>query len=483
MAEFPASLLDSTEQPGIRNVALALLTDARSERDRLATAPADGDALHDFRVAVRRLRSWMRAHREALGAGSLRAADRALRRVAQATNGSRDAEVFVAWLEEARTALPARQQVGVAWLLREVAADRPSGPDLVLGGVAAHFARADELLSERLPLYRVVHHVSEGTHEPAFAAAMALCVRRHAAALRRRLHRAQGGLDDAAVHRARIAGKRLRYLLEPVAPHLTEGSAVIDQLKALQDALGDIHDSHVWFEGLRRRFERLAADEARRLADASESPEPAANWPDVRPGLLAVTGSLRDRTRERQGAVALAWDKRACDNLLAAVERLAAAIDHHGVGLQEIERKFLLYALPEHWPEGEVLFIDQGYLPGARLIERLRRVRTRDRERYYRTVKSGTGLARMELEEETTREVFDAMWPLTVGRRVSKRRHRIPDGEVVWEVDEFTDRSLVLAEVELRRVDQDVVLPDWLAPTVARDVTGEPEYVNANLAR
>ena len=66
---------------------------------------------------------------------------------------------------------------------------------------------------------------------------------------------------------------------------------------------------------------------------------------------------------------------------------------------------------------------------------------------------------------------------------MSKRRHRIPDGEVVWEVDEFTDRRLVLAEVELKRVDQGVVVPDWLAPTVAREVTGEPEYVNANLAR
>jgi CYTH domain-containing protein len=119
----------------------------------------------------------------------------------------------------------------------------------------------------------------------------------------------------------------------------------------------------------------------------------------------------------------------------------------------------------------------------VRLVERLRRVRTRERERYYRTVKSGTGLARLELEEETTRDVFEAMWPLTAGRRVSKRRYRIPDGGVVWEVDEFTDRGLVLAEVELSRVDQPVVLPDWLAPTVARDVTGEPEYVNANLAR
>jgi hypothetical protein len=217
--------------------------------------------------------------------------------------------------------LPARQQVGAAWLVRELAADRPNGPDLVVGRVAMHFARAHELLTERLPLYQVEHHVSDGSRESAFSVAMALRIRMHAAALRRRLDGVLGVTDDAAVHRARIAGKRLRYLLEPIAPHLN-GSAVIDRLKILQDALGDIHDSHVWFEGLRRRFEGLAADEARRLTDAADGADQTTTWPDVRPGLLAITGALRERTRERQGAFALAWDKQGCDNLLAAVERL-----------------------------------------------------------------------------------------------------------------------------------------------------------------
>ena len=104
-------------------------------------------------------------------------------------------------------------------------------------------------------------------------------------------------------------------------------------------------------------------------------------------------------------------------------------------------------------------------------------------ERMTRTVKSGAGVARTELEEETTPEVFEAMWPLTLGRRVTKRRHRIVEGPLTWEIDEFTDRDLVLAEVELLDAEQEPELPDWLAPFVVREVTGEPEYVNATLAR
>ena len=45
------------------------------------------------------------------------------------------------------------------------------------------------------------------------------------------------------------------------------------------------------------------------------------------------------------------------------------------------------------------------------------------------------------------------MWPLTQGARVLKRRYLVPERDVVWEIDEFLDRSgLWLAEVELEHV-------------------------------
>jgi adenylate cyclase len=75
------------------------------------------------------------------------------------------------------------------------------------------------------------------------------------------------------------------------------------------------------------------------------------------------------------------------------------------------------------------------------------------------------------------------LWPLTEGRRVRKRRHRVREGERQWEIDEFLDRDLFLAEVELPSTDAPVELPDWLRPHVVREVTTEDEYKNENLAR
>ena len=149
----------------------------------------------------------------------------------------------------------------------------------------------------------------------------------------------------------------------------------------------------------------------------------------------------------------------------------------------EIERKYLLTGLPDFVNGRSFREIDQGYIPGTRLHERVRRAREGESEWYVRTVKVGTGIRRTELQEEADREVFDAMWPLTEGRRVSKRRYRIPERSLVWEIDEFTDRDLVLAEVELPSEYMEPELPEWLAPYVVREVTGEAEYVNINLAR
>jgi CYTH domain-containing protein len=150
---------------------------------------------------------------------------------------------------------------------------------------------------------------------------------------------------------------------------------------------------------------------------------------------------------------------------------------------REIERKFLLRALPAEVAGVPVVEMDQGYLPGERILERIRRVTGSDGVRYYRTVKLGSGVERFEFEEETTELFFTTVWPLTRGRRVQKRRYTIQVGADAWEIDEFLDRALVLAELELERVDQVVRPPAWLAAVIERDVTEESAYTNYALAR
>jgi adenylate cyclase len=151
---------------------------------------------------------------------------------------------------------------------------------------------------------------------------------------------------------------------------------------------------------------------------------------------------------------------------------------------REIERKFLLRALPERVREAQSAEVDQGYLPGMRINERIRRMRSADGARFYRTIKMGSGVERYELEEETNEEFFRTVWPLTRGARIFKRRYFVPEGDVIWEIDEFLDRpGLWLAEVELETVDQRVIVPDWLEAVVEREVTDEKDYTNHALAR
>jgi CYTH domain-containing protein len=150
----------------------------------------------------------------------------------------------------------------------------------------------------------------------------------------------------------------------------------------------------------------------------------------------------------------------------------------------EIERKYLLSALPEMPGVRDVLEIEQGYIPGRSIQERLRRQMHRDGTvRCFRTVKLGTGIERLELEDETSADIFEHLWVLTEGRRLRKRRHLVPTPAGTWEVDEFTDRSLFLAELELPSRDTMVVIPDWLAQVLVRDVTDDGSYSNSRLAR
>ena len=147
----------------------------------------------------------------------------------------------------------------------------------------------------------------------------------------------------------------------------------------------------------------------------------------------------------------------------------------------EIERKYLLQALPQFPAPAQPYRMEQGYFsdePG-----RLRRTEAPDGTvTYTHTVKSGAGLVREEVERQLTADEFESMWPRTVGCRLTKTRTRVPDGNFVWEIDDYDAIDLVVAEVELPTPDTEVTVPDWLTRHIIREVTDEPSYSNHQLA-
>jgi CYTH domain-containing protein len=150
---------------------------------------------------------------------------------------------------------------------------------------------------------------------------------------------------------------------------------------------------------------------------------------------------------------------------------------------REIERKYLLWGLPKGVEAHAAVEIDQGYIPGTKVRERVRRISAGALVRYVRTIKLGTGMNRFEFEEDATVEFFTTVWPLTQGHRLRKRRYRMPGATGVWEVDEFLDRDLVLAEIELADENEVVEVPAEIAAVMDREVTDDPSFTNYKLSR
>jgi CYTH domain-containing protein len=116
--------------------------------------------------------------------------------------------------------------------------------------------------------------------------------------------------------------------------------------------------------------------------------------------------------------------------------------------------------------------------------ERVRRITEGESVQYVRTIKLGSGMDRLEFEEDTSEAFFKAVRPLTAGHRVRKRRYRVPVPDGIWEIDEFLDRDdLILAEIELTSVDQHIHPTPEIAEVLVREVTHEPAFSNYKLSR
>jgi CYTH domain-containing protein len=147
----------------------------------------------------------------------------------------------------------------------------------------------------------------------------------------------------------------------------------------------------------------------------------------------------------------------------------------------EIERKFLVESGPQGDPS-ETWEIVQGYLALADDRGGVEvRVRRADSQ-YWLTVKGGTGRTRAEVEIAIDREVFESLWQLTEGRRVTKTRHVIPLGGRAIELDVFRGplEGLRIAEVEFPDEDSADAFepPGWFG----EEVTGDRRYLNETLA-
>ncbi|HEY8385514.1 MAG TPA: CYTH domain-containing protein [Porticoccaceae bacterium] len=145
----------------------------------------------------------------------------------------------------------------------------------------------------------------------------------------------------------------------------------------------------------------------------------------------------------------------------------------------EIERKFLVKN--DGWRGcSEGVLFRQGYLSSEKT--RVVRVRIAGSNAFL-TIKGKTcGISRLEFEYpipvEDASKMLDELCEKPL---IEKTRYILDDGGQRWEIDEFhgVNQGLIVAEIELDDESDGFEKPSWLG----REVSHDPRYFNANLAR
>jgi CHAD domain-containing protein len=192
----------------------------------------DRNALHAARTALRRLRVLVRSFRQDLGPLAGKGVRRRLREAFKASSSLRDLDVFTAWIVtlpssratralvaacdvEARSRTPGvKRQVRASWRgarrrLRPERRATPAGPRTprLFGAVAARAIRTEvRAVGIGLGRFDLVHSARDE-------------------------------------HQARIAAKRLRYVIEALTGRSPDSSHVVEWCRAFQDLVGESRDA------------------------------------------------------------------------------------------------------------------------------------------------------------------------------------------------------------------------------------------------
>lgn len=171
---------------------------------------------------------------------------------------------------------------------------------------------------------------------------------------------------------------------------------------------------------------------------------------------------------------------------------------------QEIERKFLLYAVPninydciiritqrykqdrpERIRQEELFMSPRKPLESFWMVENPKFL-------YEHTLKQAVpgkeGV--QEVNKELSEADFNKMsqeFPNIIKKLRHVKSCKLNKG-LKWEIDDFSLHrtemvAIIMAEIEVPSLDYEVKFPDWLKPYILKEVTGDPTYGNYSLAK
>jgi CHAD domain-containing protein len=290
---LPSDLLGRSAEEGSRLLALAYLDEIAWAERRLADRQ-DSEALHDFRVGLRRLRSCTRAYRSQLKGSVSKKMRRQLRDLTVATNPGRDTEVKLAWLHQQAERLGAGESEGLGWLIGRLEGRKYEALERVTGDVARRFLKLATKLRRRLGTFQVEVRTGRDQKPQSFGTVTSGLIQSHVTELAEGLETVAKPENVTEAHAARIKAKRLRYLLEPLARRASGVKALVGRLKQLQDLLGNLHDMQVLAEEIDASLAALS----RSMSDRQ---------PVVKPGLLALQRLANEQAGESFAGFHAGW--------------------------------------------------------------------------------------------------------------------------------------------------------------------------------
>ncbi len=262
VAFLNAALLRDSAPRNVRVIGQARLQRALEEAARVEVG-ADPEAIHDFRVALRRLRAWLRAFRPYLSDTVGHGPERRLRTLSRLAGRARDLEVQYQWLTGPRQRRFGPARNAARWLAEEIGREQARARRRLAEGLLAELPRITAKLTAQLQHYHRDTALGEPSSQP-MAVAMAEALRDATETLTGTLQRVRRPGQEAEAHVARIAIKRLRYLLEAFGRNPRSAASIVLRLTVLQHHLGELHDAQV----LQHRLQGVRAARKRRGSGA-----------------------------------------------------------------------------------------------------------------------------------------------------------------------------------------------------------------------
>jgi CHAD domain-containing protein len=251
MSELGSDSSSISVSATIECLAAKLLGQAQAAARRIhrRSRVSDKEALHQFRVAIRRLRILYHANNLNVPESRLKIAKK-LRSLTTSTNAARDLETAIQWVMAEAAATKPSERHGASFLLRHYKAKLKGEFTRLRTEVLPSFELIGQSMEKRFSYLMkfdipAIHLAPDSAYSRFTGSQIELV----SAKLATMLPVAVAAKDTHILHRIRLKVKRLRYLMEPFRPN-EQAAKVVLRLKHIQDVLGELNDRQVFMNEL-----------------------------------------------------------------------------------------------------------------------------------------------------------------------------------------------------------------------------------------